>query len=43
MKYASLWPIKDVKQIHDTKIFWVLMDMNIRMWINQKLRLSPTV
>lgn len=42
-KYASLWAMKDAKRIHDNKIFWVLMEMNIRMWINRKPRLSPMV
>jgi len=42
-KYASLWATKDVKRIRDNKIFWVLMEMNIQIWINQKPRLSPMV
>jgi len=29
VKYASLWPTKDSKCICDTKIFQLLMDMNI--------------
>ena len=41
-KYASLWATKDAKMIHDSKIFWVIMEMNIRMWINRKSWLSPT-
>jgi len=43
VKYASLSATKDTKQIHDTKMFWVLMDMNFWMWINQKSCLSPMV
>ena len=41
-KYALLWAMKGAKRIHDSKIFWVLMEMNIQMWINHKLQyLSP--
>jgi len=35
--------MKDAKRIHDSKIFWVFMEMNLRMWINRKSRLSPMV
>lgn len=42
-KYASLCAMKDAKRIRDNKIFWVFMEMNLRMWINHKLQLSPTV
>ena len=28
-KYASLWATKFATRIHDNKIFWVLMEMNI--------------
>lgn len=42
-KYASLWVTRDAQQIRESKIFWVLMEMNIRMGINCKPRLSPTV
>lgn len=43
MKYASLWATKDTKRIHETKVFWVLMDASIYMWINRRPSLSPTV
>lgn len=43
MKYASLWDMKDEKWIHDTKFFWVLMEVSIQMWINRRLHLSPMV
>lgn len=43
VKYASLWVTKDAEQVQDNKIFWILMEMNIRMTINCKLRLSPMV
>jgi len=33
-KYTSLWVSKDVQCIKDNKIFWILMEMNIRMAIN---------
>ena len=42
-KYASLWAMKDANWIHDNKIFWVFMEMNLRMGINRKPWLSPTV
>lgn len=42
-KYASLWATKDVQWIRDNKVFWVFMEMNIRMGITRKPRLSPTV
>lgn len=41
--YASLWVIKDAKMIHENKILWVFMDMNIRIGINHKPRLSRTI
>lgn len=43
VKYASLWATKDVNQIHDNNIFWVFMEMNIRMGINHKPWLSPII
>lgn len=42
-KYTSLWATKDAKRISDSKIFWVFMGMNLRMGINLKPRLSPTI
>ena len=42
-KYASLWDTKDAKRICHSKIFWVFMEMNLRMDINHKPWLSPTV
>ena len=42
-KYASLWATKDANRICDSKIFWVFMEMNIRMGINHKPRLSSIV
>ena len=42
-KYASLWETKDTQRIRDNKIFWVFMEMNIRMGINRKPWLSSTV
>lgn len=35
--------MKDAKQIHAVKVFWVLMEAIIQMWINRRKRLSPTV
>jgi len=43
VKYASLWVTKDMKQIHDIKILWVLMEASIQMWINRRPRLPPMV
>ena len=40
-KYTSLWATKDAKRIKDSKIFWILMEMNICMTINHKPRLLP--
>ena len=42
-KYALLWVTKDMQRVRDSKIFWILMEMNIRMAINRKPWLSPTV
>jgi len=42
-KYAFLWATKDVNQIHDSKLFWVFMEMNLRIGMNYKSRLSPPV
>lgn len=42
-KYASLWATRDAQRIRERKIFWVLMEMNIRMGINRKLWLSSMV
>lgn len=42
-KYASLWATKDTKWIRDIKNVWVLMKVSIRMWINRRPHLSPTV
>jgi len=36
VKYASLWEMRDAERIRESKIFWVLMEMNIRMGINRK-------
>ena len=43
VKYALLGATKDAKRIHDSKILWVFMEMNLRMGINCKPWLSPTV
>lgn len=42
-KYTLLWAIKDTKQIHVTKVFWVLKEASIQMWISKRPQLSPTV
>ena len=42
-KYASLWATKDANRIRDNNIFWVFMEMNIRMGINHKTKLSTIV
>lgn len=43
VKYALLWVTKEAEPVRDSKIFWILMEMNIRMAINHKLQLSPMV
>ena len=43
VKYALFWVTKDAQCIKDSKIFWILMVMNICMAINRKPRLSLTV
>lgn len=43
VKYSSLWVTKDAQRIEHSKIFWVFMEMNIRMGINCKPQLSPTI
>lgn len=40
-KFASLWQKKDAERIIESKVFWVFMEMDIRMAINQRPRLSP--
>jgi len=42
-KYTLLWATKDAKRIHDSKIFWVFMKMNLRMGINTKPQFSPSI
>lgn len=37
-----LWAMMDANQIRDSKIFWVFMEMNIRMGINHNPWLSLT-
>ena len=36
-KYTLLSVNKDMERVQDSKIFWILMEMNIRMAINCKL------
>jgi len=43
MKYTSLWATKDARRIRDSKIFWIFMEMNLKMGINHKSWLSPTI
>ena len=43
VRYASLWATKDPQRIKDNNIFWILMEMNVRMAINRKPWLSPTI
>jgi len=42
-KFSSLWATKDVAQVIERKFFWPLMEVSIRMAINQNLPLSPTL
>jgi len=43
MKYSLLWATKDANRICNNNIFWVFMEINIRMGINPKPQLSPTL
>lgn len=43
VQFASLWSTKDAMRIAKTKIFWVLIEMDLRMAINHHSRLSPTL
>lgn len=40
-KYTSLWVTKDAQRVRDNKVFWILMEINVRMAISRKLRFSP--
>ena len=42
-KFASMWATKDPARVTETKIFQVLMESSLRMAINQRPRLSPTL
>jgi len=42
-KIASLWPTKHQQRVKESKVFWIMMEMNIHMTINHKLQLSPTI
>ena len=43
VKYTSLLATKNVNRIRDSKIFWVFMEMNIKMGINRNPWLSPII
>lgn len=43
VRYTSLWATKDDTRICDSKIFWVFMEMNLRIGINCKPSLFPTI
>lgn len=42
-QFASLCETKDVMRVTKTKVFYMLMEASIRMTINQKPHLSPTL
>jgi len=42
-KFASLWTIKDLERIKESKIFWILMEMYLQVAITQRPRLFPTL
>ena len=42
-QYVSLWVTRDAMQIHEAKIFWILMEVSVQMWINKWPCLSPMV
>lgn len=42
-KFALLWATKDAAWVNETKMFWVLVEMDLCMVISQRLRFSPTL
>jgi len=42
-RYASLWATRDVRRVHNIKIFWVLMDVTLCQWINKLPRLTDEI
>lgn len=42
-KFTSLWSTKDLERIKESKIFWILVEMDLRTIISQRPRLSPTL
>jgi len=43
VKFASLWATNDPVRVMETRMLWVLVEMDLYMVINQRLRLSPTI
>lgn len=41
--FTSLWASKDPERIKESKIFWILVEMDLRIVISQWPRLSPTL
>lgn len=42
-QFASLWSIKDLTRIKESKILWIMMEMDLHILIIQRPRLSPTL
>jgi len=38
-----LWATSDLERFMETKVLWVLVEMDLRIVINQRRRLSPTL
>jgi len=43
VKFALLWVKTDLVRAMEMKMFWVLVEMDLHMVINQRLRLSSTL
>lgn len=43
MKFASLWAMKDLERISESKFLWILIEMDLHTVISQWPRLSPTL
>ena len=40
-RFTSLWSTKNPASIKESKIFWILLEMDLHMVINKRPRLSP--
>jgi len=42
-QYASLWAYKELTQVTEKKMLWVLFEMDLHRVINQRPQLSPSL